>query len=39
MKTWIRRQAASGKPLNVQAVMRERPDLLAKAYAGPQPSG
>ncbi len=36
---WIRSQAATGQPLNIHAVQRERPDLLDVAFAGPAPRG
>ncbi len=36
---WIRSQAATGQPLNIHAVQRERPDLLEQAFAGPTPRG
>ncbi|MEI7912559.1 MAG: SEL1-like repeat protein [Verrucomicrobiota bacterium] len=36
---WIRSQAATGQPLNIHAVQRERPDLLEQAFAGPAPRG
>jgi phosphoglycolate phosphatase-like HAD superfamily hydrolase len=36
---WIRSRAANGQPLNLHAVMRERPDLLEQAFAGPSPLG
>jgi hypothetical protein len=36
---WIQEQAANGEPLNLLAVMRVRPDLIAAAFAGPQPRG
>ena len=36
---WIRSQAATGQPLNIHAVQRERPDLLELAFAGPAPRG
>lgn len=36
---WIRSRAASGQPLNLHAVQRERPDLLELAFAGPSPRG
>jgi hypothetical protein len=36
---WIQNRAASGKPLNLNAVMRVRPDLITAAFAGPEPRG
>jgi hypothetical protein len=36
---WIRSRAAVGDPLNLHAVMRERPDLLEQAFALPTPRG
>ncbi|MEI6177641.1 MAG: hypothetical protein WCS43_12175 [Verrucomicrobiota bacterium] len=36
---WIRSRAASGQPLNLHAVMRERPDLIKLAFIGPNPRG
>jgi len=36
---WIRSRAATGQPLNLHAVARERPDLLELAFAGPTPRG
>ena len=36
---WIRSRAATGQPLNLHAVMRERPDLLEHVFAGPTPRG
>ena len=36
---WIRSRAASGQPLNLHAVARERPDLLEMAFGGPNSRG
>jgi hypothetical protein len=39
LKQWIRSRAAKGQALNLHAVLRERPDLLEKAFSGPTPRG
>lgn len=36
---WIRQRAASGQPLNLHVVERERPDFIEQAYALPSPRG
>ena len=36
---WIRSRAVSKQALNLHAVMRERPDLIEQAFAGPNPRG
>ena len=36
---WIRSRAATGQPLNLHSVARERPDLLELAFSGPTPRG
>lgn len=39
MSKWIRHRAATGQALNLHEVERERPDLIAHAYALPTPRG
>jgi hypothetical protein len=36
---WIRSRAEQGQPLNLHAVMRERPDILENVFAGQSPLG